>query len=119
MLGGGVTGVWELGVVTLESVGGDESGVGGVGGSESVAGWSVAVLVAGVGGDLRWVGSSMRARWYLASCSGARVSSVRGVGSVVGLEGIVVGGGRGEVGAFGSVGVAGMGIGWSWAVCVH
>ena len=24
-----------------------------------------------------------------------------------------------EVGAFGSFGVAGMGIGWSWAVCVH
>ena len=38
MLGGGVTGVGELGVVTLESVGGVESGVGGVGGSESVAG---------------------------------------------------------------------------------
>ena len=67
----------ELGVVTLESVGGVESGVRGVGGSESVAGWSVVVLVVGVMGDLRWVGSSMRAQWYLANCSGARVSSWR------------------------------------------
>ena len=94
MLGGGVTGVWELGVVTLGSVGVDELGVGG---SESVAGWSVAVLVVGVMGDLRWVGSSMRARWYLASCSGARAG----------------------IGTFGSVGGSGMGIGWSWAVCMH
>ena len=94
----------------------------------------------------------MRARWYLANCSGASVSSVMRVGSVVGLGGIVMGVGRGgvssggvaggvcswsggrclggvspggrvssvvEVGAFGSFGVAGMGIGWSWAVCVH
>ena len=153
MLGGGVTGVGELGVVTLESVGGDESGVGGVGGPESVAGWSVVVLVVGVMGDLRWVGSSMRARWYLANCSGARVSSVMWVGSVVGLGGIVIGVGRGEVGSGGVAGgvcsgfgegwlggvslggrvssvvevgavgafgvVVGMGIGWSWAVCMH
>ena len=71
MLGGGVTGVGRLswvalgtvGVVTLESVGVAVLGVGGVGGSESVAGWSVAVLVVGVRGDLRWVGRSMRARW--------------------------------------------------------
>ena len=50
-------------------------------------------LVVGVVDVLRWVGSSMRARWYLVSCSGARVLSARGVGSVVGLEGIVCGSG--------------------------
>ena len=153
MLGGGVTCVWELGVVTLGSVGVGGLGVGGVGGSESVAGWSVVGLVVGVMDDLRWVGSSMRARWYLASCSGARVSSVMWAGSVVGLGGIVIGVGRGEVGSGGVAGgvcsgfgegwlggvslggrvssvvgvgavgafgvVVGMGIGWSWAVCMH
>ena len=62
-LGGGVTGVWGLKLVASGAVGGLKLGVDGVGGSESVAGWSVAVLVVGVGGDLRWVGRSMRARW--------------------------------------------------------
>ena len=79
-LGGRVTGVGELGWVALDSVGGFKSGVGGVGGSESVAGGSVVGLVVGVVGVLRWVGSSRRARWYLASWSGARVSSAMGVG---------------------------------------
>ena len=81
--------------MALDTVGGFKLGVGGVGGSESVAGGSVVGLVVGMVGDLRWVGSSMRARWYLASCSGARVSSAMGVGSVVGLEGIVFWGERG------------------------
>ena len=51
-------------------------------------------LVVGVAGALRWVGSSRRARRYLASCSGAGISSAMGVGSVVGLGGVVFCGGR-------------------------
>ena len=79
-LGGGVTGVGGLSWVALDTVGGFRLGVGGVGGSESVAGGSVVGLVVGMVGVLRWVGSSMRARWYLASCSGARALSARGWG---------------------------------------
>ena len=92
-LGGGVTGVGGLSWVALDAVGGFKLGVGGVGGSESVAGGSVVGLVVGVVGASRWVGSSRRARRYLASCSGAGISSAMGVGSVVGLEGIVLCGG--------------------------
>ena len=77
------------------SVGELKLGVDGVGGSESVVGRSVVGLGVGVVGALRWVGSSRRARRYLASCSGAGISSAMGVGSVVGLEGIVFCGGRG------------------------
>ena len=81
--------------MALDAVGGFKLGEGGVGGSESVAGGSVIGLVVGVVGALRWVGSLMRARRYLASCSGAGISSAMGVGLVVGLEGVVFCGGRG------------------------
>ena len=65
-----------LKLVASGSVGELKLGVDGVGESKSVVGGSVVGLVVGVLGASRWVGSLRRARRYLASCSGAGISSI-------------------------------------------